>query len=393
MSTTMRPWRIAVAGLVVGSFTLTACGSDTGSGDTATGSGSSSAPAESTIDDVVLDDEYSKQIAEASKVQVDTAAFKADGPYKLATITQGPINGWGTVFDVVVKRALADTGKVDMDELLYAAWNGKTENQTKAMDDAIAADVDGIILTSLSRAGLSASVDRATKAGIPVVTCMAGVDSDNYTAEVSRNIPDMGFQSAKAVAEKLGGQGKVVMLHGIAGVDAAEFWKAGAKAAFDAYPGIEIVAEQNGNWSTGDATNVMRTVVAQEPEIDAVWVGGFEMAQGVVNSFREAGKPVPFLGGTNAINGFLRLAQEEDLEFFVAPFPPVAAKNCVDVMMDVLAGEPVKKFTDVADVLEGTEPYDNSKLNEALVPELNDDFIGPLVYPAEVFAAEGFAKK
>lgn len=395
MTSRTRRLRVAIAGVAVGSLALTACGSGSESDDVAGEAGAtdtSTEAAESSIEDVVLDDDYSQQIAEASETTVDTAEFATEGPYKLATITQGPINGWGTVFDVVIEKALEDTGKVDMDELLYAAWNGKTENQTKAMDDAIAADVDGIILTSLSRAGLSASVDRAASAGIPVVTCMAGVDSDSYTAEVSRNIPAMGFESAKAVAEQLNGKGKVVMLHGIPGVDAAEYWKSGAMAAFEAYPDIEIVAEQNGNWSTGDATNVMRTVVAQQPEIDAVWVGGFEMAQGVVNAFRESGKPVPFLGGTNSINGFLRLAESEDLDFFVAPFPPVASKSCVDVMMNILDGEPVKKFTDVADVLEGTEPYGDENLEQALVPELNDDFIGPLVYPVEFFAKAGFAK-
>ena len=61
-------------------------------------------------------------------------------------------------------------------------------------------------------------------------------------------------------------------------------------------------------------------------------------------------------------------------------------------MMNILDGEPVKKFTDVADVLEGTEPYGDENLEQALVPELNDDFIGPLVYPVEFFAKAGFAK-
>ena len=122
-------------------------------------------------------------------------------------------------------KALEESGKFDMDERIYVAWNGETENQTKGMDDAIAAGVDGIILTSLSRAGLSAAVDRATAAGIPVVTCMAGVESLEYTAEVSRNIPAMGYASMKALIDEMGGSGKVVLLHGIAGVDAAEFWK------------------------------------------------------------------------------------------------------------------------------------------------------------------------
>ena len=342
--------------------------------------------------DVVLTDAYSQALAEAAQTTVDTSGFVAEAPYKLATITQGPINGWGTIFDITMDKALEDSGVVDMNERIYAAWNGQTENQTKAMDDAIAAGVDGIILTSLSRAGLSASVERATAAGIPVVTCMAGVESPEYTVEVSRNIPAMGYSSMKALIDKLGGSGKVVLLHGIAGVDAAEFWKLGAEAALAEAPGIEVVSEQYGNWSTADATDVMRTVVAQQPEIDGIWVGGLEMGPGVVNAFQEAGRDVPPLAGTNPTNGFLRLAQENSLDFEAAPFPPGAAKVCVDVMIELLEGKPLQKFVDVKDKVEGTAPYGTGELATWYVPGLNDDYIGPLIYDEQFYADNGFGR-
>ncbi len=386
----------AVVGIVaVGALTVAGCGS--GSNDAGAG-GQPPAPvaaptATTSAGEVQLTDKYSVQLAKAAQTPVDTAKFKKAPPYRLATITQGPINGWGTEYDLVLKKALADSGKVDMSKLLYAAWNGKTENQTKGMDDAIAAKVDGIILTSLSRAGLSASVDRATAAGIPVVTCMAGVDTDSFTAEMSRNIPAMGYASAKALAEKLGGKGDIVMLHGIPGVDAAEYWKSGAHAAFAQYPGIKIVAEQNGNWSVADATNVMRTVVAQHPQIDGVWVGGLEMGPGVINAFSESGAKLPFIAGTNPVNGFLRLAKEQNIDFFASPFPPGTSKECVGLMLDVLDGKPVQKFTDVLTRLDGTAPFGTADLDQRYVPGLNDDFIGPLVYPEQVFADGGFKRK
>lgn len=386
----------ATLGIVVTTaLALSGCGSDP-ENDAVSAPAASAAPAPTATTgtgEVQLTDKYSLQLAESAKTDVDTAKFKKPGPYKLATITQGPINGWGTEYDLVLKKALADSGKVDMGKLLYAAWNGKTENQTKAMDDAIAAKVDGIVLTSLSRAGLSASVDRATAAGIPVVTCMAGVETSSYTAEMSRNIPSMGYSSAKALAEKLGGQGDVVLLHGIPGVDAAEFWKSGAKAAFAEYPGIKIIAEQNGNWSVADATNVMRTVVAQNPELDGVWVGGLEMGPGVVNAFQESGGKVPFIAGTNPVNGFLRVAKEQGLDFFASPFPPSASKECVSLMLDILDGKPVKKFTDVLTKLDGAAPFGTDELDSRYVPALNDDFIAPAVYPESVYADGGFARK
>ena len=337
-----------------------------------------------------LSDSYSAQIAKAKGVMVDTSQFKAEAPYRIAAVVQGPTNGWGTIFDAVMRDAFDKSGKVD--DLLYVPWDFATENQVKGIDDAIAADVDAIMLTSLSRAGLSAAVDRAAAAGIPVVNCMAGVETDSFTAEVSRDIPLMGYDTAKQVAEELGGRGKVVMLHGIAGVDAAEFWKSGAMEAFGEYPDIEIVSEQYGNWSAADAISVMRTVVAQQSDIDAVWVGGLEMAPAVIDAFREAGRDVPFIGGTNTTNGFLRLAIENDLKFYAAPFPAAASQLCVDTVLKVLNGESVPKYQDVADVMEGTEPFGDDDADKWYIDEFNDDFIGPKVTDDEVYVEAGFEK-
>jgi ribose transport system substrate-binding protein len=355
-----------------------------GSADTTAGSTAGSG------EEVPLTDEYSMQIAENKEITVDTSEFAKEPPYRVATIVQGPINGWGTIFDVTMNERMEETGKFDMENRLYVPWDFDVANQQKGIEDAIAQNVDAIMLTSLSRAGLAASVERATAAGVPVILCMAGAETDQFTAEISAEMPRMGYESAKAVADELGGEGKVVMIHGIAGVDAAEFWKQGAHAAFDEYPGIEIVAEQNGNWSTADSLEVMRAVLAQQSEIDAIWAGGFEMGVGVVDAFNEAGRDVPFIGGTGITNGFLRIAQEDDLDFFAVQFPPAGSAECVDTMVAVLEGQPVQKFTSVVSVLPDVGPLGPEEVDETYLPQFNDDFIGPELYPDAVYKEAGF---
>jgi ribose transport system substrate-binding protein len=382
----------------------TASGDDTTAPAETTGGDATTAPAETTAgtddtaptatsgeDDVApLTDDYSQQIARLKEVTVDTSEFAKDPPYRVATIVQGPINGWGTIFDATMNARMEETGKFDMENRLYVPWDFDVANQQKGIEDAIAQGVDAIMLTSLSRAGLAASVERATAAGIPVILCMAGAETDEFTAEVSAEMPRMGYDSAQAVAEKIGGAGKIVMIHGIPGVDAAEFWKLGAKTAFAEYPDIEILSEQDGNWSTADSLNVMRTVLVQEPEIDAVWAGGFEMGVGVVDAFKEAGRDVPFIGGTGITNGFLRIAQEDDLDFFAVQFPPAGSSKCVDTMVAVLEGQSVQKYTSIVSVLPDTEPFGPEKVDANYQPQFNDDFIGPAIYPDQVYKAAGF---
>ena len=339
-------------------------------------------------DSVLLSDEFSEQHARWATETVDTSAFAKEGPYKIATIVQGPTNGWGTIFDTVMNHTLEESGMLE--DQLYVPWDFTTESQANGIEDAIAGDVDLIILTAMSRAGLQAPVERAVAAGIPVVTCMATVSGDGPTIDVSRNIPRQGYESAKGLAESLGGAGKVVLLHGIAGVDAAEFWRNGALAAFSEYPDIEIVAEDYGQWSVSDATDVMRTILTAQPEIDGVWVGGLEMGVSVINAFNDAGRPLPKMAGTNPINGFLRLAIENDIDFSASPFPPGASKICVDTAFKVLAGESLPRFIEVADVLEGAQPYGSDQAEEFYRPEFNDDWIGPAVVDDEVYLEAGF---
>ena len=233
-----RPWRRTSGARALWTITLlialassvVACApseeSDDGAAAPGTTTGTGGAPQ--------LDDDFSVQHAKWANETVDTAKFKKDPPYDVATIVQGPTNGWGTIFDTVMKYELERSGQVK--STLYVPWNFTTESQANGIDDAIAKKVDVILLTALSRAGLKAPVERAVAAGIPVVTCMATVAGEGPTADVSRNLPVMGYESAKALADKLGGKGNVVLLHGIAGVDAAEFWKSGAHAALEQYP-------------------------------------------------------------------------------------------------------------------------------------------------------------
>jgi ribose transport system substrate-binding protein len=339
---------------------------------------------------VQLTDEFSTQHASWATQTVDASAFKKDPPYDIATIVQGPTNGWGTIFDAVMNDTLKESGKLG--DQLYVPWDFTTESQANGIDDAIARDVDLILLTALSRAGLKDPVERAVAAGIPVVTCMATVAGDGPTVDVSRNIPLQGYEAAKGLADKLGGQGNVVLLHGIAGVDAAEFWRSGAMAALAETPGITVVAEEYGNWSVADATDVMRAVLTANPQIDGVWVGGLEMGVSVINAFTEAGRPLPKMAGTNPINGFLRLAIENDIDFSAAPFPPGASKLCVETALKVLNGESVPRFIEVADVMEGTQPFGSDEAEAHYEPKFNDDWIGPAVVPDQVYIDAKFGR-
>jgi len=322
-----------------------------------------------------------------SKVDVDTSKYAKDGPYTIATLTQGPINGWGLTWDETVTYE-ADHNP-DVGDLILLPANGDADSQITSMENLVSQKPDAIMLDPQGRAALAASVSRAMAAGIPVIVCGNGVEGKKYVTYNDVDLYQVGYDSAKTLAERLGGKGDVVLMHGIAGVDAAETWKQAAEDAFGQYPDIKIVGSEYADWSVATGKAKMTAIMAANPKIDAVWSGGSEMATGAMLAFDEAGKDQPLYGVANPTNGFLRLAKEYGIGFNAFPDPPgTIAKACLETTLKVLHGETVHKFEPVE-----IESFDETQLDDHYVPELSDDFVGPIELPMQAYLDAGMARK
>jgi ribose transport system substrate-binding protein len=331
------------------------------------------------------------RIAKNEKITVDTGKYKQDGPYTIALITQGPFNGWGKIYNQSAQYAAQKSGKVEK-TLVFDSFGDPTK-QIKAMQDMLAQKPDVIVLTAMSKAALAAPVDRAQRAGIPVVLCGGAVDTDSYVCEVGRNLYDLAHANALALAKRLHGKGNVVMFNGIAGTDTAETWRQAAKDAFGRYKGIKLVADQYANWSIADAKKAATAVMSSQSKIDAVWTGGSEMAIGTILAFTEAKHPLPLFGTANPLNGFLRLAKQHKLKFVASPYPPAQGYYGVQAALDVLAGKPVKKYADVKGVLlHNQTTYTETSLSKHYRPQFNDDYIDPTPLPTNVLFKGGFKR-
>jgi ribose transport system substrate-binding protein len=260
------------------------------------------------------------------------------------------------------------------------------------MEDAISQKPDAIVLDPLGSAALVAPTTRAMAAGIPVILCANGIQSDNFVTRVDIDLYQAGFQAADGLAKSLNGKGNVVMFSGIAGVDAAETWKKAGEDAFKQYPDIKIVGSEYAQWSVATSKSKMAALMAANPQIDGVWAGGGEMALGAALAFEDATKTQPKYGFANVLNGFLRLAKERNLVFTGVPDPPSMSKFCLDTAVDVLQGKPVKKFINVAEAMPGSAAYDQTQIDKYYVPDLNDDFVPPATVPTKAYSDGGFAR-
>src|SRR5919202_4696610 len=335
--------------------------------------------------------QYSQDLKRDAGITVDTSKYKKDGPYTIAALTQGPGNGWGLTYDVTIRAAAADNPNVK--KLIFTPNEGDANKEISAMEDAISQKPDAIVVDPLGSAALVAPTNRAMAAGIPVILCANGIQSDNFVTRVDIDLYQAAYQAADGLAKSLNGKGNVVMFSGIAGVDAAETWKKAAEDAFKQYPDIKIVGSEYAQWSVATSKEKMAALMAANPQIDGVWAGGGEMALGAALAYDDAQKSQPKYGFANVLNGFLRLAKEKNLVFTGVPDPPSMSKMCLDTAIDVLQGKPVKKFINVAETMEGSAAYDQTQVDKYYVPDLNDDFVPPAAVPIKAYVDGGFARR
>lgn len=309
----------------------------------------------------------------------DTSKFKKDGPYRIALAAQGPTNSWAALFDEHARAHVAELGKGVVSELLYADANGSADTQVPQIEDLLSQNPDALIVVPMGRAALSAPVERAMAQGVPVILCASGVETDNFVTEVGTNLFESGASMGQWVVDKLGGKGSIVQMNGIPGVDTAEIMAQGADSVWAKNPGITVLDTQYGNWSTAEAKKIAEQWIAKYGDkIQAIWSGGAQMSQGIIEAYLEAKLPIPPLAGGEYSNGFLRLAKENKVDFGGWQYPNAMSILCIDTAISVLKGEPVKRFIDFKDVWPDTKTLNSSDIDKLYNPKWSDDVFGPI---------------
>jgi ribose transport system substrate-binding protein len=380
--TAARRWAVA-AGAALLATSMAACGSSEPSAKLIRGSDGDPVPNPKAP-------AYAR-ILTNEKVEVDTSKWAKEGPYKIAALTQGPINAWGSMFDAELK--VASKSNPDISALQVLPSMASAEKQVQDLDSLAQHKPDAVIVTPMNVAALSASMTRLQNAGVPVVLCQARSDGAGWVTEVSQPLYPNNFEAAVHVAQMLNGKGNVVILNGSPGVDMADIAKTAIHDALEAYPDIHIVGEGAGNWSTADSKKLAAGWIASGKQIDGVISPGMEMGLGAMQAFIDSGKPLPKISGTGAMNGFNRLAMENDAQFWSKAFSPGVASECLNTTLKVLKGEKVTKFVDAEKEMPGNWTFDTANAKETYQPTLADQLsLGPTRMSAADLAAAGFSR-
>ena len=241
-------------------------------------------------------------------------------------------------------------------ELVAESADVDVQGQAQQIRNLINKGVKAIITNPNSQTALNSVIKEAKDAGITVIA----IDQEISAPEAINVVIDQtewARQSAKWLADQLGGKGNVVVINGIAGHPANEARYNGVKEVFAQYPDIKVLNEVNANWDQATGQQKMADVLASQPNIDGVWSQD-GMAQGALQALVAANPDkYPVMAG-EARAGYMQLWNQvlqtkPDFKSYGVINPPGVAVSGLHVAVQLLLGKQFKDGT-----LKG--PYNNS---------------------------------
>ena len=237
--------------------------------------------------------------------------------------------------------------------------------QQSQIDTFITQGVDAIVIVPVQIATLGPILDETDAAGIPLVS-VNRIPEEPYLSRLATYVGSdevyAGTVQGEAIAELLGGEGDVVIIHGQFGHPAELGRTQGNKAVFDTFPGINVVREDTSEWQRAKALELMENWIQAGFNIDAVVCNNDESAIGAAMALEQVGMlDDVFIAGVDATPDALELMLEGKLDVTVFQDAYAQGYGGLEAAIKAANGEDLPKIWDI--------PY------QPVTPDVAEDFL------------------
>jgi ribose transport system substrate-binding protein len=297
---------------------------------------------------------------------------------RIAVIPKGTTHVfWQFVHAGAVKAA----EELDVD-LLWVGPEKEDDRQQQIalVDNQVINDVSGIVLAPLDEEALRRPVQAAANHGVPVVIFDSALkDADAFTVSlVATDNLAGGRLAGRNLAEKLNGQGKVVMLGYSEGSASTEKREQGFLESISKFPEIEVVSdEQYGGATTALALQASENLLLRYKgdnnalTIDGIFCPNESTTFGMLQALRRnqlAGKVV--FVGFDSSEPLLEGIHSGEIDGLVVQNPFKMGYLGVKTMYNHLQGQSVEKFIDTGVAFVSQANIEQPEIIDLVSPDL-----------------------
>ncbi|MDP5310017.1 ABC transporter substrate-binding protein [Streptomyces poriferorum] len=198
-------------------------------------------------------------------------------------------------FRIAETQSIKDEAKkVGVKKLLTTNAQSQLSKQISDIQDMLSQGAQFLIVAPLNSDGLEPALKAAAAKKVPVLTIDRKVNATackDYVAFLGSDFVEQGKRAADAMIKTTGGKGKVAILLGASGNNVTTDRTKGFVDQLKAEaPGLEIVAQQTGEFARDKGQQVMEQLIQSKPDITAVYAENDEMGLGAVTALKAAGK-------------------------------------------------------------------------------------------------------
>lgn len=230
---------------------------------------------------------------------------------------------------------------------------GDVGKQLSEVQNFISQKVDAIIVNPVDTSTTKRITSAAVAAGIPLVYVNRKPDEATLPASVAVVASDdklAGRLQMTSLAEKMHGQGNLVIMLGDLANNSTQGRTAGVKEVVAKYPGIKIVEEQTANWERTKAIDLMNNWITKGDKITAVAANNDEMALGAIIALHSNGVDPKSMaiGGSDATPDALDALAKGTLTVTVFQNAKGQGTSAVDDAVKLASGGKVTQYDTVA---------------------------------------------
>ena len=246
--------------------------------------------------------------------------------------------------------------------------------QSQEIDDAIAQKFDLILLSSINEQAVLPALTRAKAAGVPVVLIITPLQQQFeqlFESYVGTDHTELGQIAGENLVKALAEEGKtkalIAAITGTATQLNVRLRMAGLRSVLAQHPGIELAAEEDGQWQTAASEKIAGQLLVRfsaRGGLDAMFGMADNQATGIIRAIEAAGlklgvanKGMVVVASNCMKDGIIHIRSGEQFST-ATQIPTEEAKVTADKVAAYFNGEKLNKYEIVRSYAVTTESLD-----------------------------------